>query len=487
MPEDEERPEITDKIPAAFKEEYDRLKAELDRVIPAKKTDSNILIATWNIKEFGSFRDEWVTKTGDTPKRNVRSLKYITEIVSRFDVVAIQEVTGNLRGLRHMLEALGPDWSLMMSDEVRGTRGNKERFAYVFDTRRVKLSGLAGELVIPTETMTKVVEEEGEKKKKKLEFPIEKQFARTPYAVGFKTLNKTFVLVTFHIIFGKESDNVKQVKERAKELLVIAEWLADWATRINKWEHNLIVLGDFNIDREGDKLYEAFVGGGLDIHPHFHNLPRTVHDLDNPPDKKKYYDQIAWFMDNDDKPALSMRFMKGGYFQFWPCVFDNLTESEVEWRMSDHFPLWAEFEVDPEEEEVIPTLPVPSQADIDRKKADRDAWIRVAQTLTELENAYILYMADAAGSGWTVERKADEYLMQWVYKKQIVEKFAEMLKSSKDNLSIPCDNAKELLSVTKSILEAKPDEDKKTLVTLNDLKTSIRQMNKWPFLRRWCR
>jgi len=33
-------------------------------------------------------------------------LLYISEIVSRFDIIAIQEVKGNLRALRHMLKYL---------------------------------------------------------------------------------------------------------------------------------------------------------------------------------------------------------------------------------------------------------------------------------------------------------------------------------------------------------------------------------------------
>jgi hypothetical protein len=37
----------------------------------------------------------------------------------------------------------------------------------------------------------------------------------------------------------------------------------DWAVRPNDWNANLIVLGDFNLDRIGDPLYEAFVSTGL--------------------------------------------------------------------------------------------------------------------------------------------------------------------------------------------------------------------------------
>ncbi|NIV96580.1 endonuclease, partial [candidate division KSB1 bacterium] len=54
--------------------------------------------------------------------------------------------------------------------------------------------------------------------------------------------------VTLHVIFGKEAE------DRVPELKAIAEWLAEWAKDINAWGHNLIALGDFNIDRKGDEL-----------------------------------------------------------------------------------------------------------------------------------------------------------------------------------------------------------------------------------------
>lgn len=52
--------------------------------------------------------EAWKFEEGDSPKRDLRALLIITEIVSRFDVVALQEVRGNIEAPRHMLKALGP-------------------------------------------------------------------------------------------------------------------------------------------------------------------------------------------------------------------------------------------------------------------------------------------------------------------------------------------------------------------------------------------
>jgi hypothetical protein len=40
---------------------------------------------------------------------------------------------------------------MILTDTNNSASGNKERMAYLFDTRRVQMSGLAGEIVLPTE------------------------------------------------------------------------------------------------------------------------------------------------------------------------------------------------------------------------------------------------------------------------------------------------------------------------------------------------
>jgi len=86
---------------------------------------------------------------------------------------------------------------------------------------------------------------------------IAPQFARTPYAVSFKAADTTFILVTLHVTFGNPAT------ERVPELKGIARWMREWANQANAWSQNLIALGDFNIDRQADPLWQAFVSTGL--------------------------------------------------------------------------------------------------------------------------------------------------------------------------------------------------------------------------------
>ena len=271
-----------------------QLRSALDEEVPAKALDRNLLIGTWNIRAFGDLTEKWKSAENDSPKRDLLSLLCIAEVLSRFDVIAVQEVKDNLKALRHLIHALGPDWGLSLTDVTEGAPGNAERMAFLFDTRRVQLSGLACEIVVPEEQLGPIGSD-----------ALQRQFARTPYAVSFRSGEKTFILVTLHVLYGEDE------QERLPEIRAIAEWLAHWARDINSWDHNFIVLGDFNIDRRGDPLHEAFVSTGLDIPDDLQDAPRTIFSDPQKPELNKFYDQIAWFTGRNGLPTLSLRYLRG--------------------------------------------------------------------------------------------------------------------------------------------------------------------------------
>lgn len=321
-------PSINDSPPPDIQADLDALKVALNDSIPPKTPGQNLLIATWNIRMFGSLTRKWTASGSDSPKRDLRGLRAICEIVSRFDVIAIQEIMGNLRALRDMMHFLGNGWSFLMTDITLGDAGNNERMAFVFDNRRIQPSGLACELVVPPEWLEEIDEN-----------ALRRQFVRTPYAVSFRAGDKTFILVTLHVDYGEDSAN------RIPELSAIARWMSDWARRSNRWHHNLLTLGDFNIDRRGDELWQAFTSTGLTVPNDLHRVLRSIFAEPDSPLLDKYYDQIAWFQSGSGSIKLSMNYITGGGFDFLPHVYRdmNLSKKSLSYRMSDHYPLWVEF------------------------------------------------------------------------------------------------------------------------------------------------
>ncbi|WP_242432989.1 endonuclease/exonuclease/phosphatase family protein [Streptomyces sp. Root264] len=287
---------------------------------------TSLRIATWNLRAFSGLTKAWTTPDGASPERNFTDVHLIAAVVRRFDVVAVQEVRGNLRALRHLVKVLGEDWAFILTDVSEGKAGNDERLAFLFDARRVKPSGLACELVVPLEKDAGVAEG-----------GLDRQFARTPYAVGFLSRGQTFTLVTLHVLYGEDA------AERVPELQAIADWLAGWAEREFGWDHNLIALGDFNIDRADDPLLKAFTSTGLVPAPQLAGLPRTVFDDAG---AEHFYDQIAWFTKGQKRrPVLTLEAGAGGHVDFVPALQGDLTLTELSWHISDHYPMWVEFAI----------------------------------------------------------------------------------------------------------------------------------------------
>ena len=304
--------------PEAVVRDVARLAGELDRVVPPPVAD-NLLIATWNVRAFGDLTDAWKAGPSDSPKRDLHALACITEVMSRFDVVAVQEVKRDVTALRRTLTMLGPSWRVIASDVTEGDAGNAERLAFLYNSDRVQPSGLVGEIVLPI-----------------AESHVPTQFARTPYVVGFESGGTEFVLVSLHVLWGENAQS------RLGEITAIAEWMRGWADRPRDWNHNLIVLGDFNLDRVGDPLFEAFLSTGLWPPAELTTVPRTIFDT---PGKNHFYDQIVWFADDEGTSLLeSLTYTRrGGSIDFVPHVMTDLTRQALSWKVSDHLPLWVEF------------------------------------------------------------------------------------------------------------------------------------------------
>jgi endonuclease/exonuclease/phosphatase family metal-dependent hydrolase len=302
------------------------LAAALDDVVPAKRP-GNLLIGTWNVALLGGLTHDWVTPPGKSPKRNLTDICAMAEIISRFDVCALQEVKSDLTALRTLLHVLGEDWTFIVSDVTAGAPGNSERLAFVYDRRRVHASGLVGEVVLPADV------------KGVVQGALDRQFARTPYAVSFAADPHAFTLITLHTLYGtSKADKLR----RRDELQAIAEWLADLADDADDFNRNLIALGDFNIDRRGDPLWEAFASTGLGAPAELQEVPRNISAASGGP--SKYYDQIAWFTEGVNGEKLTLEFLAADGVRWTDFLMQGAAgDASRKAHVSDHYPLWVEF------------------------------------------------------------------------------------------------------------------------------------------------
>jgi hypothetical protein len=175
------------------------LKNNIGPITAPKKTDKNLLIATWNIRDFDSNKFGYGYRLKE-------SFYYLAQIISSFDLIAVQEVNKNLAGLNQLMYVLGDEWDYISTDVTEGHSGNGERMTFIYDTRRVSFKKIAGEIVLP--------------KTKEIQGDV--QFARSPFLVSFQAGWSKFSLCTVHIYYG--ADTGAKLQRRKNEIEALAKY-----------------------------------------------------------------------------------------------------------------------------------------------------------------------------------------------------------------------------------------------------------------------
>ena len=121
----DERDKVIDKLIA--------LRNRLDAHLPPKDADQNLLLATWNIRDFDK------ENRRGFGKRSPESFYYIAEIISRFDFITVQEINGIALLVDSAIKISPPPLDLYVGLVKPPTKANPflvftER---LFDTRRI--------------------------------------------------------------------------------------------------------------------------------------------------------------------------------------------------------------------------------------------------------------------------------------------------------------------------------------------------------------
>jgi endonuclease/exonuclease/phosphatase family metal-dependent hydrolase len=245
------------------------------RQIPGKTKDT-LLVATWNVANLG------------VQDRLDSDYALIAELISWFDLVAVQEVNDNLRGIEAIHARLPARYDLLFSD----ASGNRERQAFLFDTRKVKRLKEVGRVAIPPSQLPKIATTG-------TTTPFT-GFDRGPYLASFESAACRFALLNVHLFYGSEAP-------------------AD-------------------LDR---RTLDALVALGLQTPPHSSQVASAIAS-DN------QFDQVAFF------PGPTARRFTGqcNVFDFDGALFQDLWMSRtraqflsyVRYHLSDHRPLWLQLQ-----------------------------------------------------------------------------------------------------------------------------------------------
>ncbi len=259
--------------------------------IPPAKRSEVIRIATFNVQVFGQEK-----------LRDAETMAVLAKIVSRFDIVAIQEIRSQsqdvLPQLIELVNAQGRHYDFVIGPR-QGRTVSKEQYGYVFDAATVE---------VDRRTVAPVVDPHG-------------LMHRPPLVAAFRARGAppeeafTFTLVNVHT----------DPDEAVEEINVLDD--VYYAVRYDgRGEDDVLLLGDFNA---GPRQFAAFAAVPY--------LYWVIEDQPTNTRRTAIYDNIIYH-----RQATTEFTGAAGVFDF-DEEFQLSPQQAL--KVSDHLPVWAEFSV----------------------------------------------------------------------------------------------------------------------------------------------
>ncbi len=283
-----------------------------------QKSDNRLLTATWNLTNFG------------LQKRTDDDLALMAEIISWFDLVAIQEIADSLDHLRQLLGHLPASYRVILSD----IGGNDERAGFLYDSDKVTRLELAAEVAVPPSDQRYI--------RMRGVSGAFKGFDRNPYAVAFRAGTLEFTAVSAHLFFGSHA--YYDEDRRALEAYALARWADQRHRASGAYSQNIVVLGDLNlpIKDSSSNVYKALKAKRLILPQHSTSMGSNL-------DGDKDYDQVAFHAGgmSDAYSGYSgvFDFDRAPFFVDAWNVGTGYFRTAVKHHIADHRPLWIEFKI----------------------------------------------------------------------------------------------------------------------------------------------
>jgi len=376
-------------------EEWKKIRATLDKNPQAyglpKRIYGSAVIGSFNVRKLGRSRG-----------RSPETWDFLAHIIKQYDLMAVQEVMDDLSGLKRIMDLLGPEYGMVVSDRTGafpGAAGLAERLAFVFRWTVVRRGEVVSDIsydrskvleilaknldgsdmqkgiysaMKPLADYYKKMEEYkvGSRSKKpskprKVKMPVFLSFIRQPFCVSFQivgfpdTKPYRFMAVNAHLMFGQMSD-------RRMEFDALMDWITERVKQNDKaYYPNFILLGDLNLDfnnpvtdrkRIEEHLKTFNNNSGEEVHVNFPFLdphPGKTQPFKTNARENQTFDQIGLFFREQGLPTHIDNKTMGknpegpdyGVFNFVKLFRDALGKENApyprfEHKVSDHMPLW---------------------------------------------------------------------------------------------------------------------------------------------------
>ncbi len=254
--------------------------------------EASIRIAAFNIQVFGK------AKRG---KEQV--MEVLTYIAREFDVILVQEIRDASEETAplflELINAEGAEYAFVRSERL-GRSTSKEAYAYFYDTGTVEY--VEGSAYVYNDTWD--------------------VFEREPFIASFRSGGFDFTLVGIH---AKPDDASNEVGNLT---LVVSSILSS-----DLGERDIIVMGDFNAD--GSYLDEDDESNPFKSSDY---LWVISNEMDTMTKTDWTYDRIVLL-----DATYSSEYINGSAQVFYFDAWLGITDEELVWDVSDHYPVYAEF------------------------------------------------------------------------------------------------------------------------------------------------
>ncbi|MEE9312565.1 MAG: endonuclease/exonuclease/phosphatase, partial [Planctomycetota bacterium] len=203
---------------------------------------------------------------------------FLVDVCKHFDLLAVQEVSDNLEGVRHLESQMGSEFGLIVSDGTGafpGSRGLTERMAFIFNWSMVHRKEIATDVTYDRskllleiskgrpeinaafdeyEVKLTAYKNKERKTKPMLKMPKFLSFIRSPFCVAFQvtghpgTQPYEFMAINAHLFYGN------YMSDRWQEFDALMDWIIARVGQGDKaYYPNFILLGDLNLDFDEPK------------------------------------------------------------------------------------------------------------------------------------------------------------------------------------------------------------------------------------------